>query len=504
MDTPSRKKRKRLFNIFGIAVVSLWLVMVGLLVKKVHFKAEGTGVDSKHVAGAIDSPQRDWKEIYLKDKKVGYTVSLIKPFDDGYLVQEEVFLRLNLMGLASGVYTATQCQVDDNFLLKTFNFSMSSGVVRFNLTGRVEGDELVLQSARGKDKRTQRIKLSAPPMMGSCMGYFLKSRKIRVGEEFKVPIFDPSTTAQKEAVVKVVAREPITINRIKYNAYRLETEMWGKVLTSWVDEGGITLKEKGFMGFTIVKSSPAAAPLDMDEQGEVDFYDAASISVEERLPEPSRVNYLKLQVEGLSGASLDPGVLGEGRQRFHEGTLEISRESFPSHRTYTIPYPEQGDGMRPFLKSEFNIESDEKEIIEKARTISAGEKNPLKVSKRLSTWVYQHLEKRPVVSVPSALEVLKTGVGDCNEHATLLTALLRASGIPARLSIGLVYTRGKFFYHAWTEAYVGEWVSMDATLNQMPVDATHIKLVEGNLERQVEIAGLIGKLKLKVLDYRYD
>jgi hypothetical protein len=504
MDMPSRKKRKRLFNILGIAVVSLWLVMIGLLVKKLHFKAEGTSVAPRHVAGTIDSPQRDWKEIYLKDKKVGYTVSLIKPFDGGYLVQEEVFLRLNLMGLASGVYTATQCQVDDNFLLKSFNFSMSSGVVRFNLTGKVEGDELVLQSARGKAKRTQRIKLSAPPMMGSCVGYFLKSRKIRVGEEFKVPIFDPSTTAQKEAVVKVVARDPITINRIKYNAYRLETEMWGKVITSWVDESGTTLKEKGFMGFTIVKSSAAAAPLDMDEPGEVDFYDAASISVEKRLPEPSRVNYLKLQVDGLSSASLDPDVLGGGRQRFHEGTLEISRESLPSRAPYTIPYSDQGDGMKPFLKSEFNIESDEKEIIEKARAIYASEKNPLTVSKRLSTWVYHHLDKRPVVSIPSALEVLKTGVGDCNEHATLLTALLRASGIPARLSIGLVYTRGKFFYHAWTEAYVGEWVSMDATLNQMPVDATHIKLVEGNLERQVEIAGLIGKLKLKVLDYRYD
>jgi hypothetical protein len=504
MDIPSRKKRRRLFNILGIAVVSLWLLMIVLLVKKLHFKGGGTAVASKHVAGSIDSPQRDWKEIYLKDKKVGYTVSLIKPFDDGYLVQEEVFLRLNLMGLASGVYTATQCQVDDNFVLKSFNFSMSSGVVRFNLRGKVEGDELVLQSARGKAERTQRIKLSAPPMMGSCMGYFLRSRKIQVGEKFKVPIFDPSTTAQREAVVKVVAREPITINRIKYNAYRLETEMWGRVLTSWVDESGITLKEKGFMGFTIVKSSPAAAPLDMDEQGEVDFYDAASISVEKRLPDPSRVNYLKLQVQGLGRDSLEPGVLGRGRQRFHEGTLEIFREILPSHAPYTIPYPEQGDAMTPFLKSEFNIESDEKEIKEKARAIAASEGNPLKVSKRLSTWVYHHLEKRPVVSVPSALEVLKTGVGDCNEHATLLTALLRASGIPARLSIGLVYTRGKFFYHAWTEAYVGEWVSMDPTLNQMPVDATHIKLVEGNLERQVEIAGLIGKLKLKVLDYRYD
>jgi len=72
------------------------------------------------------------------------------------------------------------------------------------------------------------------------------------------------------------------------------------------------------------------------------------------------------------------------------------------------------------------------------------------------------------------------------------------------------------FYHAWTEAYLGEksadspvdagtgWISMDATLNQMPVDATHIKLVQGGLESQIDIIGLIGKLRLEVLDYRYD
>jgi transglutaminase-like putative cysteine protease len=154
------------------------------------------------------------------------------------------------------------------------------------------------------------------------------------------------------------------------------------------------------------------------------------------------------------------------------------------------------------LESEFNIESDDPAIIKKAKEIVGDEDNALTVARRLSIWVYRNLEKRPVLSIPSAIEVLRTRVGDCNEHATLLTALLRASGIPAKLSIGLTYTRGQFFYHAWTEAYIGEWISIDATLNQLPVDATHIKLVEGNLDKQVAIAGLIGKLELKVLDFK--
>ena len=120
-------------------------------------------------------------------------------------------------------------------------------------------------------------------------------------------------------------------------------------------------------------------------------------------------------------------------------------------------------------------------------------------SPRLFDRVPAPFQARRVCSI-----VLRTGIGDCNEHATLLTALLRASGIPAKIVVGLVYTRGKFFYHAWTEAYLDRWVSMDATLNQMPVDVTHIKLFEGNLDKQVEIAGLIGTLTLEVLDFRND
>jgi transglutaminase-like putative cysteine protease len=169
-----------------------------------------------------------------------------------------------------------------------------------------------------------------------------------------------------------------------------------------------------------------------------------------------------------------------------------------------LPDGPDDEALRPSLQPAFNSESDEEEIINKARQIAGNERRPLVVCRKLLNWVYHHIEKRPVASIPSAVEVLRTGMGDCNEHATLLTALLRAMGIPARMSSGLVYTRGKFFYHAWTEAYVGSWVTLDATMNQIPVDVTHIKLVQGNLDKQVEIAGLIGKLNVGVLEYHYD
>jgi len=197
-------------------------------------------------------------------------------------------------------------------------------------------------------------------------------------------------------------------------------------------------------------------------------------------------------------------VMNRGRQRMHEGVLEIEKEKIPAHPSYPLGQHVFTSEWRGFLDPEFNIESRDKEILEAVQLIVGDDRNAVSVTRKMVQWVYRHVEKKPVLSIPSALEVLRTRAGDCNEHATLLTALLRAAGIPARLSIGLVYTRDKFYYHAWTEAYLGEWVSMDATLDQMPADASHIKLLEGNLDKQVQIAGLIGELKVQILDYRHD
>ena len=230
----------------------------------------------------------------------------------------------------------------------------------------------------------------------------------------------------------------------------------------------------------------------------------ASIDVKQKLTDADKLTSLKLEVKGLRDTHFDLDVLNRGRQRFRDGILKINTEKRSLKAAYSLPFLDPSEEMKPYLKAEFNIQSDDKGIMEKAREIAGNQKDPAAVAGKLMAWVYNNVEKKPVLNVPSAVEVLKTRVGDCNEHAVLLTALLRASKIPARECVGLVYANGRFFYHAWTEAYLGRWISMDATLNQMPTDATHIKLVHGGLEKQADIIALMGKLKLKILDYGYD
>jgi len=499
-----RTKGRVYFNCFGIAIVTFWLVMMGSLVKEQHFQDRDVAAERAPAAITIGSVQREWREIFVKDKKVGYTTHIIKPFDGGYFIQEEILLKLNLMGFGSGLYSSTQCRVNSEFLLESFHLIMISGAVRSHISGRVEDGVLVVETGRKGDERIQKIALKEPPVIGASMSQFFKSRELQVGQVFRLPLFDPSAMAQKEMVVTVTAKERLKIQKLTYDAFRLEAEIWGKKLTFWLDEEGTTLKEEGFMGLTTVLSSAARAPEGLERADGTDLYEIVAVQPDRRLPDPTRLVYLKLDVEGLDQAGFPQEALNSARQKLRDRVLEISREKVPPHGTYGLPSSGFAPDMTVFMEPEFNIESDDPEIMAKAREIIGEEGDPVLAARRLMNWVFRNMEKRPVLAVPSAREALRTRVGDCNEHATLLTALLRASGIPARLSIGLVYTRQKFYYHAWTEAYLGGWISMDATLNQMPADASHIKLVEGNVDKQVEIAGLFGELKFKVIDYRHD
>jgi hypothetical protein len=82
----------------------------------------------------------------------------------------------------------------------------------------------------------------------------------------------------------------------------------------------------------------------------------------------------------------------------------------------------------------------------------------------------------------------------------LFNAMARAVGIPAKTVVGVVYLRGAFYYHAWSEVWLGEWISVDPVLNQFPADVTHVKFLEGEIDRQLDILELIGKLRIQVME----
>jgi transglutaminase-like putative cysteine protease len=145
------------------------------------------------------------------------------------------------------------------------------------------------------------------------------------------------------------------------------------------------------------------------------------------------------------------------------------------------------------------MQNDAPAITVLAAEITASASNEKEKITSLAHWVYNEIEKRPVIGLPDALTVLATLQGDCNEHSSLLAALARAAGIPTRVVAGVTHLRGAFYYHAWNEACVNhQWISIDSTIGQVPAPLDRLRFIIGDTEEQVRLGGLLGKIEIEI------
>ncbi|HET7380890.1 MAG TPA: transglutaminase-like domain-containing protein, partial [Gaiellales bacterium] len=149
--------------------------------------------------------------------------------------------------------------------------------------------------------------------------------------------------------------------------------------------------------------------------------------------------------------------------------------------------------------ADFLITSADRRIRTQALQVAGVERDPTKVAAALTHWVSQTVQPVPTTAFPLASAVLNRGRGDCNEHTVLFVAMARALRLPARPVAGLLRVDGRYYYHAWAEVYLGDWVAVDPTLDQFPADVAHLRLVADGLARPIDLAPRVGRLTLDSL-----
>jgi hypothetical protein len=92
-------------------------------------------------------------------------------------------------------------------------------------------------------------------------------------------------------------------------------------------------------------------------------------------------------------------------------------------------------------------------------------------------------------------------------HGQRTTTWINNMGIPSRVINGLVYSEESqgFLYHSWAESYVsGKWIPVDPIFDTVVVDATHIKLLEGETAADcLPLVEMVGKIKSRVLSFSH-
>jgi transglutaminase-like putative cysteine protease len=164
--------------------------------------------------------------------------------------------------------------------------------------------------------------------------------------------------------------------------------------------------------------------------------------------------------------------------------------------------------LRPFLASNGYLILDDTLLTSTAALIVGKETDPARIAGLIYAWVTENFRfELGAVLFGTSREVLRDLNGDCSEAAVLTAALLRASGVPARVAMGFASVgRGVFIGHAWAEARLGEqWVGVDAALRQFPAGVGRVRLVALDGKEDMRIAAtnlmiaVLSNLQIQIL-----
>ncbi|MFI5322499.1 MAG: transglutaminase-like domain-containing protein [Thermodesulfobacteriota bacterium] len=448
-----------------------------------------------------DSFDENLFSIYSQGRKIGYTYDSEKYSGEITEVTEKTGLKVKLLDNVEDLATEAHYRLRGYNLL-SFDFKYISPSGNVTATGVREGKSLKIKINSISGQSEMVIPAGKNLIPDSLLPGWLSSKSPEPGKEYNVPVLDPiSVIAGSGGAVpysenRIAARERVDLPYLgSFDAWRVESEITGVRITSWITDDGKLIKQTTPPGMTALLEKNGSDP----DKGitEFDITESTSIHTDKELKDAREIKHMKVEIEGLD--SDDGFELSDGYRQSSQGNIvEINAGDITRVKSYKIP--NRDPLLAPYLKPYNSIQSDDKEIISKSREILAGENDSIKAAEKLNKWVYTNLKKTGTASIPNARDVLKTRSGDCNEHSALFAALARAAGIPTKIVSGTIYLDGRFYYHAWNEVYVGEWIAVDPTFGQVPADATHIKLVSGDLTKSSVIINAAGKINLKILE----
>jgi hypothetical protein len=479
---------------FSILVLVAWALQMAVLLRSLRAEPVNLAGDlARYGTSAV------WKGVYSRGEKIGFMVGQTVATDDGYELQEEGQLQMLLLGATASTRLKTTVRVDRAFEMRSFSFSLDPGTGAIQVDGRLEGKtRLHLSVKTPSGTRTEVRDLPETPALSLNLPRRLAAAGLAPGQKIEVPVFDPATMRNASMTVSVLAREVTRAAGRPVPAFKVQTSFSGITSTSWITDTGEVVREESPLGFLVVKETPQrATALAVPGEVQSDLLEAAAVvpNPRRRIDNPEAVDRMVLQLDGLDLTT--PDVQGGGQ------TVTGNRVEL---RDSAAAPPEPAGDLAPYLRPELFIESDAPEIVAEAKKAAEGLDPGRSLAEKLVRHVNALLEKKPTVSLPSAAEVLRTGVGDCNEHTVLYVAMARALGIPSRIAVGLVYLHGGFYYHAWPEVFVkegadrGRWIAVDPTLNQFPADVTHVRIARGGLDKQAVILTSIGQARMRIVD----
>jgi hypothetical protein len=441
-----------------------------------------------------------WTGIIFNGEKIGFSrveLGRIQAAPPRYEIRAEASFVLSFLGFEKKVRLKSRDVVRDDLTLVEFEYDYDMDGSEMRLRGRHEAGALTAEIVTGGKPSEQRLAAQDALYPSSAIALYPVVHGLAPGRDYRYRVYNGQLQALDDVEQRVVAYQRSEL--FAGTAFKVETSMHGQRSTTWFDHHGKPLLELALRGVIIsalededsAKRYVAVGALNRKE-GLLEF---ALIRPERPIDRPREVSALKVALSGVD--RLPPTDLAQRCARDGAETLCEMRGAVVG----TVSASGDESARERYLRSSVTVQSRDPAIARLAATI-VGKAPPEEGVARILRWLDANVEKAPL-DVFSALDVLEKRKAECQGHAYLYAAFARAAGIPTRVVNGLAYSDAlnAFLYHTWAESLIGsDWIAVDPTFGQPAVDATHIKLFEGEqLAELLPLLDWIGRVRIRVL-----
>lgn len=445
-----------------------------------------------------------WVRLLFNGKPVGYSHTQVDidefMVSERYRTQNRTVLNLVLMGVEERITMTADASLDAMYRLNKFEMNVSARNSDTHVAGRrLRGDVFRITIRSGGGTTRQHVTIPDDTILYSPVTDLAVAR-LKPGEQLSFKTLDPLSMRATPVTFRAIGPETIELRGTNVQARAFTVEFLGKTTRSWMSTDGDILRYETPMGM-IAEACDAREAMEAGHASGItdDILKSLAAKSSRQISDPKTLKRLNVR---LSGAPFDNVQVESNRQKIEDRgddyiELTLSPQLFPERG---MAIGSGTDGLEEYLKSSAFIQADHPDIRRTAASIVSGNDDSLEAAQAIYEWVNQKIAKRPAPGIPSALQVLKTREGDCNEHTYLFVALARAARLPAKVKVGITYSRGAFYYHAWPAVFVGQWIEMDPTFGEPGVDAAHIALFEGEFADQLGLLQMIGSLNVEILD----
>jgi hypothetical protein len=462
-----------------------------------------------HRPPVMEWPLREyWTGIVFNGSRIGFSHFKMTPAAEPegvYDIRSEAYLRARFLWVDKIIHLASFDRVHADLTLQRFYYAYILDGNRMTIEGEVQNDALAYTLQTRDQTVHRKIVLQQPLVAASATGLYPLLQGLKIGNRHRYDVFDGQTQQVSSFDQKVVAYEESELYRGP--AFKIISRYLGRKATTWIDSDGNPLLEMSMGGVliaaledeTTARQALARAALNKEES----LIDFSRVKTDRIISNPDRVTFMQVRLTGVRESVSIPSDFRQRCRRKNQEiicTIEVQDESADVGRR-----PESSVDLDSYLQPTTAISAGHPKIRQLAAETKPASANRRQHVLSIVDWQQAHIQREPF-DVFTAMDVLATGKAECQGNALLFAALARSAGIPTRVVNGVVYVSELegFVYHSWNESYIdGSWLAVDPTFGQVPADATHVKLAEG--ERLADLSPLlelIGRIGIQVVDYQ--